>query len=358
MIQKKNKDINRKCYALRNRIEILKKEEEIYKKQLKNIKKKEQQDRIIQNDKTKIKMQLEKLRNEQNKELKEKKERIQRFKVRIRNRLEEKKNENLSKKKRKYQSAMNDKYLMKSIIEEINTQQNNRNCYQHAKVKQQFNEFETNRMKRNMIKENKETIEQENNLKVLKFLERKMMNAYNELEAIEKKYLEKIKDTKNYNLRYIENSSDFKSKYIFSKSRLLSKRNLNASMDIEINNDDKRFNNSTMSPSTQSQKYLDIRDKFNNTTFTQSSSVSNFRKKKVKSHIKNESYTKRNKNNSYIIENKEMNQTFIFRDIKNKKIYHKINNNNNQTIKMRNWNNTGTINKSAKIIKIKKNIRK
>ena len=235
MIQKKNKDINRKCYALRNRIEILKKEEEIYKKQLKNIKKKEQQDRIIQNDKTKIKMQLEKLRNEQNKELKEKKERIQRFKVRIRNRLEEKKNENLSKKKRKYQSAMNDKYLMKSIIEEINTQQNNRNCYQHAKVKQQFNEFETNRMKRNMIKENKETIEQENNLKVLKFLERKMMNAYNELEAIEKKYLEKIKDTKNYNLRYIENSSDFKSKYIFSKSRLLSKRNLNASMDIEIN---------------------------------------------------------------------------------------------------------------------------
>jgi hypothetical protein len=303
-------------------------------------------------------MQLKKMRNKQNKELKEKKERIQRLKVRIKNRLEEKKNENLSKKKRKYQSAMNDKYLMKSIIEEINTQQNNRNCYQHAKVKQQFNEFETNRMKRNMIKENKETIEQENNLKVLKFLERKMMNAYNELESIEKKYLEKIKDTKNYNLRYIENSSDFKSKYIFSKSRLLSKRNLNASMDIEINNDDKRFNNSTMSPSTQSQKYLDIRDKFNNTTFTQSSSVSNFRKKKVKKHIKNDSYTKRNKNNSYIIENKDMNQTFIFRDIKNKKIYHKINNNNNQKIKMRNSNNTGRINKSAKIIKIKKNIRK
>ena len=129
-------------------------------------------------------------------------------------------------------------------------------------------------------------------------------------------------------------------------------------MDIEINNDDKRFNNSTMSPSTQSQKYLDIRDKFNNTTFTQSSSISNFRNKKIKKHIKNDSYTKRNKNNSNIIENKDMNQTFVLRDMKNKKIYHKINKNNNQKIKMRNSNNPGRINKSAKIIKIKRNIRK
>ncbi len=101
MIQKKNKDINKKCYALRNRIQILKKEEEIYKKQLRNIKRKEQQDRIMQNDKIKIKKELEKMKIENKRELMAKKERIQKFKAKCKNRLEEKKNENLSKKKKK-----------------------------------------------------------------------------------------------------------------------------------------------------------------------------------------------------------------------------------------------------------------
>lgn len=353
MIQKKNKDINKKCYALRNRIQILKKEEEIYKNQLKNIKKKEQQDRIIQNDKIKIKIELEKIKIEKNKELMQKKERIQRFKVKAKNRLEEKKNENLSQKKRKYQSALNDKYLMKCIIEQINTQQNNKNCYNHAKVKQQINEFETNRMKRNMIKENKEKIEHENNLKILKVIEKQMLDACNELESMEKKCLESLNKTKDYNIKYLENSSDSKSKYYFSHSRLIPNRHLNGSMEIEIN-DDKKLNHSILSPSVQSQKQIDIRDKFNNTTFTQSSSVSNFRNKRAKKCIKNDSYTKRN--NKSIIEKKSMNRTFINNDDK-KKEKKNTNNKNKKNIqedKNNHLKNTSKINNSTKVIKIKK----
>ena len=77
-----------KCNALKNRILILKQEEEIYKKQLRYIKKREEMDRIIQNDKIRTKIELEKIKMEQNKELKKKKERIQRFKIITKNRLE------------------------------------------------------------------------------------------------------------------------------------------------------------------------------------------------------------------------------------------------------------------------------
>ena len=94
LIKKKNREFDIKCNALRNRIQNLKKEEEIYKNQLKNMKKKEIQERMIQNDKVKIKIELEKIKNEKDKELLEKRERIQRYKERIKNRMEEKKNKN------------------------------------------------------------------------------------------------------------------------------------------------------------------------------------------------------------------------------------------------------------------------
>ena len=220
MVKKKNKDIDDKCKALVNRIHILKKEEEIYKKQLKNIKKREKQDQIIQSHKNKMKLELEKMRNEKDKELEEKRERIQRYKMKEKNRLEEKKNENLSQKKRKYQSAMNDKYLMKCIIEQLNTQQNNKNSYKHAKIKQEINEFETNKMKQNMMKENQLQIDQDNNLRVLKLIEKKMMNTCTELETIERQCLESLNKTKNFNIRYIENTCDSKSKYFYKKNRI------------------------------------------------------------------------------------------------------------------------------------------
>ena len=62
MIQRKNKEFNNKCATLKNRIQIIKKEEENYKNQLKYIKKREEQDRLIQNDKIKIKIELEKMK--------------------------------------------------------------------------------------------------------------------------------------------------------------------------------------------------------------------------------------------------------------------------------------------------------
>ena len=345
MIQKKNKEYDNKCIALKNRIQILKKEEEIYKNQLKNIKRKEQQDRQIQNDKIKIKIELEKIKIENNKELLKKKERAQRIKIKIKNRMEEKKNENISQKKRKYQSALNDKYLMRCIIEQINTQQNNKNCSQHAKIRQQFNEIEANKMKRNIIKENKEQIEHENNLRVLKDLEKKMENACNQLESMEKKCLESLNKTKDFNLKYIENSSDNKSKYFFSPNRFGHHRYLNKSMDMDYS-DDKKFNNSILSPSVQSQK--DIKDKFNNTTFTQSSSVSNFRTKRNKPHIKNDLLTKRNDNSLY--GKKSMNRSFLtnHHDKENQK---KKNNDNKKNIHNQN-------NKKSKITDYKNNTKK
>ena len=307
MVRKKNKNINDKCKALFNRIKILKKEEEIYKKQLKNIKKREKQDRIIQVQKNKMKLELEKMKNEKDKELEEKRERIQRYKKKEKTRLEEKKNENLSQKKRKYQSAMNDKYLMKCIIEQLNTQQNNKNSYKHAKIKQEINEFETNKMKQNMMKENQLQIDQDNNLRVLKLIEKKMLNTCTELETIERQCLESLNKTKNFNIRYIEKTCDSKSKYFYKKNRIGPIRHLNRSMDMDF--DEKKLNNLILSPSIKSQKNIDsIKDRFNSTTFTQSSSVSYFRTNRTKRFIKNQSVKK---NNLSMNEKKKQNKSYV-----------------------------------------------
>jgi hypothetical protein len=314
MVRKKNKDINDKCKALFNRINIIKKEEEIYKKQLKNIKKREKQDRIIQFQKNKMKLELEKMKNEKDKELEEKRERIQRYKKREKTRLEEKKNENLSQKKRKYQSAMNDKFLMKCIIEQLNTQQNNKNSYKHAKIKQEINEFETNKMKQNMMKENQIQIDQDNNLRALKLIEKKMLNTCTELETIERQCLESLNKTKKFNIRYIENTCDSKSKYFYNKNRIGPIRHLNRSMDTDF--DEKKLNNLILSPSISSKKHIDsIKDRFNSTAFTQSSSVSNFRTNRTKKFFKNESVKK---NNISLNEKKKQNKSYINIKEKNK----------------------------------------
>ena len=322
-----------------------------------------------------MKIELEKIKLEKNNELLKKQERVQRIKIKAKNRLEEKKNENKTEKKRKYQSALNDKYLMKCIIEQINTQQNNKNNFQHAKIRQEFNEYETNRVKRNIIKENKEQIEQENNLRVLKNLEQQMMNACNELETIEKKCLENLNKTKDYNLKYLENSFDTKSKFFFSPKRFKPIKNLNKSMEMEYNLE-KKMNNSILSPSVKCQKKDDLKDKdkdkINNTTFTQSSSVSNFRVKRTKQYIRNDRnnnsiYGKRNVGKSVNsnnnkekkiikINNKNINK-YINKNNNNN--HNKINNNQNVSYNIKNIkngnNNSSPIKKDGKIVIIKKN---
>ena len=105
--EKNYTDLDERYNTLKNRIEIIIREEQAYKTQLKNIKKKERKEQMIQADKMKIKFELTKIKEEQDKELQKKKERIHRFKENIKNNIEEKKIENNLKKKRKYQSALN-----------------------------------------------------------------------------------------------------------------------------------------------------------------------------------------------------------------------------------------------------------
>lgn len=309
------------------------------------MKKKEKQERMIQNDKVKIKIELEKIKNEQDKELLEKRERIQRYKERIKNRMEEKKNKNLTLKKRKYQSALNDKYLMKCIIKQINTQQINRNYNNHAKVKKEYNEFESHKIKRNMIKENKQKLENQNNLKLLKVIEKKMITECNELEYMEKKCLASLNKRKNYNMKYLEKSNDLQPKYYYGQNRLGNIRPLNGSMDNEIPNGGLKNNNSIISPSRKSQKQINIRERYNHTAGMQSTSMSNFRNKKTRKVIHDSNI--RN-NNSMVLRGK---MSYVHTREKDRK----KNINDSKSRNNRTYNNSVDKSKSKSKIKCNKN---
>ena len=280
-MEKKNKLFDDKYNALKNRIEILKREEQIYKNQLKNLKNKERKDNLIQFDKMKIKFELNKIKEEQNKELLKKKERIHNFKNRAKNKMEETRNENLSNKKRKYQSALNDKYLMKCIIEELNSQQLNKKCSQHEKIKQSYNEYETNKIKKNLIKENLQQLEYENNINILKNKEKIIQQKCNELENIEKKCLENLNKTKLNNIRYIENTSESLSKFTYGFNKIGTMRNLNRSMELDKYSKNKMNINTVLSPSIK----IKIDKKDNITDYSNSSSKSIFTNTKNKNKI-------------------------------------------------------------------------
>ena len=93
---------------------------------------------------------------------------------------------------------------MKNIKQEIDKQRNNKNCFRHAKVKQQYYEGKTNKIKKDIDKKNEDFIEQENDLKQLKIIENKMMKTYNHLELIEKKCIENLNKTKSLNDKFQE----------------------------------------------------------------------------------------------------------------------------------------------------------
>ena len=201
LMKKINKEFDEKCIKIRNRIQRLKKEEEECLKQRINFKKKEKHDKLIREDKQKFKKEVKKLREERDKELIYKKTLIQNKRIRENKYRETKKNENLSQKKLNYQSSLNEKYLMKIIREQLNTLQLNKNTYSHAKIKQELNEYETNRMKRNLEKENMNKKLHEHNIKQLKLLEEEMKNTCDQLEELEKQAFDKLKRTKYMNLR-------------------------------------------------------------------------------------------------------------------------------------------------------------
>ena len=207
MIKKRNKEFDNKCSNIYHHIQILKKKEENYKIKLFNLEKKEIKDQKIHNDRKKIKSQLEKKRNEKNMELELKKEKIKNLKNKEHNMLNETKNKNIYMKRQRYQSALNDKKILKNIRQELEKQQNNKNCFRHAKVKQEYYEGKTNKLKKNFEKKNEDFIEQENDLKRLKIIENKMMKTYNKLEMIEKECLENLYKSKSLNEKFKEKNN-------------------------------------------------------------------------------------------------------------------------------------------------------
>ena len=128
-------------------------------------------------------------------------------------------------------------------------------------------------------------------------------------------------------------------------------------MDMDF--DEKKLNNSILSPSIRSQKNIDsIKDRFNSTTFTQSSSVSYFRTNRTKRFIKNESVKK---NNISMNEKKKQNRSYI--NIKEKDKNKEKENKNKLSDKNHNYSRKSNLNinkgrktniKSVKDIKSKK----
>ena len=362
-IQKANKEFDDRYTTLKNRIEIIKREEQIYKNQLKNIKRQEAKEQMAQVDKIKLRMELSKIKEEQDKELEQRKERIHRFKEKIKNQMKEKKIENISAKKRKYQSALNDKYLIKCIIEQMNSQQNNQKSFQHEKVRQYFNEFETNKIKKNLIRENRLKLEYEINMNKLIQKEKKMKRKCSELELVEKKYLEKLNETKENNLRYMENTSESLSKYSYvyflKKGKL---RNLNRSMELDSYSNDKKGTNSNtlISSSMKNIKSKnDKNDKRDNTTtdYTHNSSISIFINSKYsnKKNIKGRNNVKGRNNDSLDDRAKTCRSVInIKENNKKNKIIKTSRNNNRDNLKK---SNTKTDNAKT-ILKKNKNVAK
>ena len=236
LMKKINKEFDEKCIKIRNRIQRLKNEEAECLKQRINFKKKEKYNKQIQEDKIKLKKKIIKLKEDKNKEIISRKAFVQNQRVKNNIIRENKKKEIFSQKKMKYQSSLNEKHLMKIIREQLNTLQMNKNTYSHAKIKQELNEYETNRMKRNLEKQNMNKKMHENNIIQLKLLEEEMKITCNQLEELEKQAVDRLKRTKYVNLRLF---SEDKTKINFSKvkkNKSNKNKNLNRSMEnIKVN---------------------------------------------------------------------------------------------------------------------------
>ena len=144
------------------------------------------------------------------------------------------KENNLDLKKIKYKNALNDKLLMKNIIEQTENLRVNRNNYNHEKIKQMHNEFEANKMKLKLKKENDLNEKYKNKIKILKNNNKDLIDEFNKLENLEKIYLEKLNITKNKSIE-IDNVSKLNKKI----SNIRNKRNL--SVIIEKKNCEKKI---------------------------------------------------------------------------------------------------------------------
>ena len=134
---------------------------------------------------------------------------------------------------------------MKVIREQLNTLQLNKNTYSHAKIKQELNEYETNKMKKNLEKENMNKKMHEHNIKQLKLLEEEMKITCDQLEELEKQAVDRLRRTKYMNLRLF--SGDKTRNNFSAKKRIKNKnnKNINRSMEnIKLNGFDNDQNKS------------------------------------------------------------------------------------------------------------------
>ena len=317
-MKKINKEFDEKCIKIRNRIQRLKNEEEECLKQRINFKKKEKHDKLIREDKKKLKKEVKKLKEERDKEIISKKAIIQNNRIKANMHRENKKNENLSQKKMNYQSSLNEKYLMKIIREQLNTLQLNKNTYSHAKIKQELNEYETNKMKRNLEKENMNKKMHEHNIMQLKLLEEEMKITCNQLEELEKQAVDRLRRTKYMNLRLFSGDKNKNNFNEIKRNKINHNKNLNRSMEnTKINGISKHLN-----------KTLDEKDENKSMSLNKNGFISpNCRKKNIKIKNINKLYkvlstgelTKSNKNrNTETINYKLKDSTFDKNIVKDK----------------------------------------
>ena len=100
-----------------------------------------------------------------------------------------------------YQSSLNEKYLMKIIREQLNTLQLNKNTYSHAKIKQELNEYETNKMKRNLEKENLNL-----NLKTYNLKTKSSLRIKNKFGDVNNKNINQNQQNKNRKILDLNNN--------------------------------------------------------------------------------------------------------------------------------------------------------
>ena len=204
--KKKNKEFDDRYMKLKSRINILQKEDAIYKQKLLNLQKRQFYDQLIQKDKIRLKIELEHTKKLKEKELQKRKEKIKSMNIRQKIIQQEKKIQNLNDKKMKYNQALNDKFIRKYIIEQMNDQQSNKNNTIHAKIKQQFNESQTIKVKRYRIKQNLLQKKNDDSLSSLLKQEKKKKNMCDKLMQIEKKCLDELNKTKYMSIYLMEES--------------------------------------------------------------------------------------------------------------------------------------------------------
>ena len=201
-IYKKNRDMSMEITLIRNRIKKLKDEEQNYNKKLVTIRESEKKEHKIQEDKMKLQKELALIKKQQMKELKQKKQRIHEQKIKFEKKKKKREEENILAKKTEYKIALNNKYLNKYIKEQMVHQQKNINNFLHEKVRQQYNESMSNKVRSDLIKKNKLKLQYEENISNLKKLEKEIKDERDELSRMEKRYQEH--KTNNKNIIYLK----------------------------------------------------------------------------------------------------------------------------------------------------------